>query len=287
MPDNLSASLIISAYKDARNLECILACLARQTRQGFEIIVSEDGCSGEIRATLQHASLESLFIQHLTQEDQGFRKNRALNRAVLAARTEHLIFIDGDCAPPNTFIQAHIESAEANAICAGRRVELGPGWSEKLRKEPALIDRLSTNYGYTLAGPSIWSDSSKNYESGFRSKLLQRLHPKKKLNLVGCNFSCNKAALERINGFDESYEAPGLGEDTDVQWRLEAQGYRMKNIKFLAPLFHLHHPRTYGYSRKNEQIFLSTRASGRSVCEKGLLDKRAKLITPVETRDSK
>jgi GT2 family glycosyltransferase len=96
------------------------------------------------------------------------------------------------------------------------------------------------------------------------------MHTRKKPDLVGCNFSCSKAALEEINGFDESYEAPGLGEDTDIQWRLEAKGYCLKSIKFLAPLFHLYHPRSYGYSAVNEQIFLANRASNRSVCENGL-----------------
>ena len=272
MHQSISSTLVVSVYKDARNLECILSCLARQTRKDFEVIVSEDGSSEDMAAALQQfQSHESpLSIQHLTQEDIGFRKNRALNQAIRAARSNHLIFIDGDCAPPNKFVEAHLESHEAKAICSGRRVELGLGWSERLRTDPSLIDRLSTNIGYLLSGPSIWLDRSKNYESGFRSNLLQRMHTRKKLDLVGCNFSCSKAALEEINGFDESYEAPGLGEDTDIQWRLEAKGYHLKSIKFLAPLFHLYHPRSYGYSAANEQIFLANRASNRSVCEHGL-----------------
>lgn len=264
------SSLIVSVYKDAKNLECILGCLTRQTTKDFEVIISEDGSSEEIKSALKCSAATALDLQHLTQEDLGFRKNKALNQAIRASRSNHLIFIDGDCVPPNAFIEAHFASREDRSISAGRRVELGPGWSERLRKDPRLIDRLSSNLGYIFAAPSLWLDHCKNYESGFRSSILQRLHPRGHLDLVGCNFSCSKSALEEINGFNEDYEAPGLGEDTDPQWRLEAHGYRMTNIKFLAPLFHLYHPRSYGYSARNEEIFLTNRKLGLSICEAGL-----------------
>jgi hypothetical protein len=42
----------------------------------------------------------------------------------------------------------------------------------------------------------------------------------KKAHLVGCNFSCFKSDLEKINGFDEDFSMPTTGEDTDIERRM-------------------------------------------------------------------
>jgi hypothetical protein len=58
----------------------------------------------------------------------------------------------------------------------------------------------------------------------------------------------------RINGFDERYEAPGIGEDTDIQFRLELQGVRVKSLNQMAVQYHLFHP-VQKRSEKNQKIF--------------------------------
>ena len=44
-----------------------------------------------------------------------------------------------------------------------------------------------------------------------------------------------------INGFDERYEAPSIGEDSDVQFRLELNGVKVKSLNFIAVQYHLNH----------------------------------------------
>jgi len=268
---SLEASLIISVYKSAQDLRCILYALSRQSFRNFEVIVSEDGESEEISKVLATQSyINESKVLHLTQTDSGFRKNRALNRAVSAAHSPYLIFIDGDCIPASRFVESHLRSASPKFLSAGRRVELGKKWSAAIRGNPKVLDSIDGNLRYLLAAPSLFLDNVKNYESGIRSSFLQQLSAKPYLNIVGCNFSCPRALIEKINGFDEAYNEPGIGEDTDIQWRLERVGVRARNVKFLVPLFHLYHPVAYDFSIRNQEIFYKRTASGNPVCERGI-----------------
>ena len=44
-----------------------------------------------------------------------------------------------------------------------------------------------------------------------------------------------------INGFDERYEAPSIGEDSDVEFRLELNGVKVKSLNHIAVQYHLYH----------------------------------------------
>ena len=44
-----------------------------------------------------------------------------------------------------------------------------------------------------------------------------------------------------INGFDERYEAPSIGEDSDVQYRLELNGVNIISVNHIAVQYHLYH----------------------------------------------
>ena len=113
-------------------------------------------------------------------------------------------------------------------------------------------------------------DRAKNIESGIYSQLLQLLTKNKEIRLLGCNFSCNKQDLLKINGFNEEYQAAGIGEDSDIDWRLTKSGVKIKNIKFSAIQYHLHHPRQYNPSKENEALFKRTKTLNQLVCKKGL-----------------
>ena len=53
--------------------------------------------------------------------------------------------------------------------------------------------------------------------------------------------SLHKKALLLINGFDERYIHPTVGEDDDIECRLKNAGFKVKNLKYLAIQYHLHH----------------------------------------------
>jgi glycosyltransferase involved in cell wall biosynthesis len=268
--DGLQASLVVSVYKDIAKLDCILRSLQHQTLRNFEVIVSEDGEDEALARFMSPWLAKNEAIQHLTQPDQGFRKNRALNRAISFARSDCLVFIDGDCVPHVRFMESHFLALARSPIAGGRRVELGPKFSQRLIHNPDLITSLSRFGGYMRAMPALLADQVKNPESGFYVSWIHRLVEERPLALVGCNFSSRRKTLEAINGFNEDYQAPGIGEDSDLEWRLERAGFAIQNIKFLAPLFHLYHPRGYGFSDRNQQIYDATKSADQWRAERGL-----------------
>jgi len=66
--------------------------------------------------------------------------------------------------------------------------------------------------------------------------------------LLGCNFSCWKKDLLKINGFDEDYLSPTVGEDTDLMWRFNHFNIRFKSVRYIANVFHLYHKRRWSES---------------------------------------
>lgn len=257
--DTPIASLIISVYKDAEKLSCILRALAFQTEKAFEVIVSEDGQSQEIAACIAKFRNFGLSIKHLTQEDLGFRKNKALNQAIKAARSDYLIFIDGDCVPHLRFVESHLANAGRKIICAGRRLELGRRFSHDLITQPRFVGRLSSPAGLLSLLWSLTRDGGKNPESGVYAPWVDRFTRSRHFNLLGCNFSCFRSALEEVNGFNQDFCNPGIGEDTDLEWRFLRAGYEIRSVKFSAPLFHLWHERLYAVSHENLRIHLESK----------------------------
>ncbi|MDR0370880.1 MAG: glycosyltransferase, partial [Prevotellaceae bacterium] len=86
------ASLIISIYDNIDFLRVILDSLKHQTEKNIEIIISEDARHEHVRHFIRQYPFENDH-QHITQEDRGWQKNKALNNAIRAAKSDWLIFI--------------------------------------------------------------------------------------------------------------------------------------------------------------------------------------------------
>ena len=127
----MKASLIISIYNNIPFLKVVLDSLVQQTYNKFEIIIAEDGEDAAVAEFIKHYPFVHQHV-HLTQKDEGWRKNQAMNMAIRAAKTDWLIFIDGDCVLHNRFIEMHMKYAAENIILAGKRVKLDQESSQLL-----------------------------------------------------------------------------------------------------------------------------------------------------------
>lgn len=237
-----SASLIISFYNKIEWLKFIITALERQTYKEFEIIIADDGSNENVVNELKNIISESnLNIKHIWHEDLGFRKNKILNKAVVLSESDFLIFIDGDCIPHKEFIKEHVDSKSKGICFTGRRVNLSEKITSNLTNEKIKNGWFENNF-YKLVLDGIFGNSI-DVEKGFyfRNKLLRKFFNKKKRGIVGCNFSLCKEDLLNINGFDERYEAPSIGEDSDVQFRLELNGVKIKSLNNIAVQYHLYH----------------------------------------------
>jgi len=231
-----SISIVISYYKALRDLKLILKALNQQSKSDFEVIISEDYNSENTKKFLNNNQLKYNFpiLHNYQSEDLGFRKNMMLNRAILSANAEMLVFIDGDCIPHKHFVKEYIKEKESDSILVGRRVMLGPKISANIQATESLK---------TLNIFSILTSDSTKIKDAIYSPYLPLTT--KIRGLVGCNWGINKNHLLAINGYDEDYITAGVGEDNDVEWRLELNGVTKKSMKNKAIVYHLHHERSY------------------------------------------
>ena len=263
------ASVIISVYKDTEALNDILYALDRQTEKDFEIIVTEDCESEEMKTFLADYEKRDNFY-HLTQPDDGWRKTLAVNRAIASARADYLMFLDGDCVPDKNFVANHLATAEHGKFLTGRRVYLGPVFSKFLRKVPVFIHFLENRLFFFLMLIPLHLDKVRSYEVGLSSRLMQKIRGKKPVGIMGCNFSCYKDDMLAINGYNE--DLPGVGsEDSDLQWRFEGLGMATKSVKFLVPVYHLYHKHIWPGVEDNVRIMNESRKLNAYVCKNGIV----------------
>ena len=274
----MRVSVIVAVYKDVEALALICDSLEKQTYRGFELVVAEDGASTEMQTFIADARENYSFeILHTTQEDSGVRKSKSQNNAIRASQGEYLIFIDGDCLLYSNFIENHLAIAEKKSIVTGRRVNLGPRYSQLLRERKITARWLERNFLRKYFDIKEDAKKERHSEEGFLIKpngLLHRLmqrYRKKEFPLLGCNMSFYKEAILEINGFDEALGNSAMASDTDLTWRFKGLGYSVKPARFLANEFHLYHKRSpHDYNREEDMAMLANQKAKLFRCREGV-----------------
>lgn len=239
------ATVIISFYNKSVWLELMLAALERQTLKAFEVIVADDGsCTEEVEQVKNMQASSTLVIQHLWHPDEGFRKTIMLNKAIVASRSDYLIFIDGDCIPHYRFVEDHLRLKKKNCVLAGRRVNMDEKISKTIITEKMKNGLLEHNFFLRLLWSSV-TGSSKDVEKGIHvnTTAINTFLGTYKKTILGCNFSISKNDLLELNGFDERFRYPGVGEDTEINFRINNKGMQVFQPKFALVQYHLWHPR--------------------------------------------
>ena len=272
----MKVSVIIAVYKDVEALELIIESLKNQTYKNFEVVIAEDGQDEKMQAFIE--SIKDLDIKHTTQEDIGIRKTRSLNNGIIASEGEFLIFIDGDCIPYSTFIESYVKISQDGFIISGRRVNLGPKYSKKLRNK--IISPLELEKTFLLRYIFISQDCKEGHsEDGFYfspdgwiyNKFIK--NRKASTSILGCNYACFKKDIIAINGYDEGYGETAIGDDTDLEWRFKALGCKIKSAKNVANVFHLYHSRSFRNridTNKYLEIFKENKLNNKFICTFGL-----------------
>ncbi|MBC7450261.1 MAG: glycosyltransferase [Cytophagales bacterium] len=260
----MNISVIIGFYKKLDFLELILQGLSAQTYTDFEVIVAEDNNDATtiafINAYQKKVSFPIILVQ---QEDKGFRKNRILNKAISVSSGNILVFFDGDCIPHRESLKEFASNTKDNIILSGRRVMLSQRISERILKRNS-IQRLNTL--------SVALSGSKHIEESIYLPFAW-IPKKKKRGLLGCNYSIQKKALVAINGFDEDYEKAGVGEDSDIEWRLLKLNYTIQPMKFKSIVYHIYHDSNYDESdvQFNTAMMIRKKEAGNTYCTNGLI----------------
>ncbi len=239
-------TVIVAAYNHFEWLRLVLEGLRNQTVKGFQIVIADDGSGCDTVRLIKDyiAAHPEMNIVHVWQEDDGWRKNLALNKAVSTATGDYICFLDADCIPAPRWAADHLALATPGTIIAGRRATLKPEWNSDMEALATLPPDWFTNLrnrfirNFTSFPPHCHPSRVIRLPIINGKGILQ----KQTGNLLGCNFGVYRRELLAVNGFDERYLGPGLGEDIDLAWRMRFNGAKIQKVSHQAITIHRNHP---------------------------------------------
>lgn len=242
----MRTEVIVSTFNNPRALRLCLASVARQDRRPDGIAIADDG-SGPETAAMVAAFAKAhpdLPVRHVWHEDQGFEKNAILNRAIATSAAEFLLFLDGDVLIRPDFVTRHLEIARPDRWSSGSLIRLDAAAT-------AAVDEPLVTSGEVFT--RAWLRAHRAIDR-FGTWLKTRPFPRPVMALLdtltpvqrawgGSNASAFRAALLKVNGFDEAMRYGG--EDKDLGVRLSNAGIRGQHTRYLASVIHLDHARGY------------------------------------------
>jgi glycosyltransferase involved in cell wall biosynthesis len=232
-------SVIVTTYNREDALEAVLSALSGQSDREFEVVVADDGSRPTTAALIERwKGRLGVPLSHAWQADRGFRAAEIRNRALLAARGDYCIFLDGDCIARADFVATHRRLAERGWFVTGNRVLLTRELTAAVLREGVL--------------PQTWNLAqwiNRRAQGGvnrlaavLRLPLgpLRKLRPGQWLGARSCNLAVWRSDLELVDGFDASFRGWGR-EDSDLLIRLLHSGVRRKDGRFATGVIHLWH----------------------------------------------
>lgn len=236
-------SIIFTTYNQPQWLEKVLWGYECQTHKNFEVVIADDGSTSETQAVINSfIENKNLRIKHVWHPDEGYQKCPILNKAILAAESDYLIFSDGDCIPRKDFIAVHVKHRQPGFFLSGGTLRLPMKTSHSItRKEIENQQAFKLNWLYAHGLPRNFK-STKLITSNWYTSLMNLLTPTK-ASWNGHNSSGWKNNIVAINGFNESMHYGG--QDRELGERLQNYGITSKQIRYSAVCIHLEHGRPY------------------------------------------
>lgn len=145
--------------------------------------------------------------------------------------------------------------------------------SDSLTKQYVSSDDFDSFYIKALGKSVGFSNPVSTAEEGIiiKSKLLRKTIEKRNLHIVGCNFSLPKELLLKINGFDETYIGAGIGEDSDIEYRLGLLNASFKSVRNLAVVFHMYHSKTKENETNYDYFHKTVKLKKEFWCKNGII----------------
>lgn len=239
----MKISVIITTYNAEAWLKKVLIGYSVQTEDDFEIVIADDGSSPKTKELLLDFNTKFKYpIVHVWQEDDGFQKSKILNKAILKAKSDYLLFTDGDCIPRADFVKTHLKHKEKGYFLSGGYFKLPLSVSELISE----LD-ISNQHCFRLKwlkknGFSLNFKSIKLTKNNLLAQFMNWITPTKR-SWNGHNSSGFKADILAVNGFNHDMKYGGL--DRELGERLFNNGLLSKQIRYAAICVHLDHARGY------------------------------------------
>jgi glycosyltransferase involved in cell wall biosynthesis len=260
----MKITAIILTYNRPDALELILKSIQNQCVLPDEVIIADDGSGKETRDVIDKYRQNSSFrLDHVWQEDQGFRIAAIRNKAILKSNGDYLVFSDGDLVFHPMFFKDYKQRIANKTALIGSRVFLTGDASRYLLKQGGSLIKV-----HFL---SKWIEM--NRMNAIRLTFLGRLfrslrHPGK---MRGGLLGVWKSDIVAVNGWDESFSGWGL-EDTELVTRLFYMGVSIRKLKFGGITYHLwHQVSDRDQVNENRDILENTVINRLTWCSNGLI----------------
>ncbi len=239
----MQQSVILSTYNQPEWLGKVLRGYLFQTFGDFEMIIADDGSNQRTMEVIEGFRRFAKFpVIHIWQEDEGFQKNRILNKAIAAAGSEYLVFSDGDCIPRKDFLAVHAARAARGRFLSGGYCKLPEALSRKLMADDIESGRAFDVRWLRAHGLQGLSRSFRIGAPRALGKVMDVVTPTK-ATWNGHNSSGWKRDIVAVNGFNEQMQYGG--EDREMGERLVNSGIQGRQIRNQAITLHLDHQRSY------------------------------------------
>lgn len=272
MTERYESSVIISTYNQPDWLEKCLWGFGYQSDRRFEIVIADDGSQPATRARAEAVCTElDLPLNYVWHADNGFQKCRILNKAILAARSDYLIFTDGDCIPKPDFIATHLSMRRPGHFLSGGYFKLPMSTSKRIDQDDVRSGRVFAQEwlrAHDVTAP--WNKLLKITATPRQAWWANRLTPATR-SWNGNNSSTWRDLAIQVGGYDERMGYGG--QDREFGERLMNTGIKPIMMRYSTGMLHLDHSRGYRNEegiRNNRAIRAETKAQRRTVTEFGL-----------------
>ena len=223
MADCSQLSVVIPTYRRERVLIETIEYLIDQRPPPDEILIVDQTPHHEPYTTQMLAGFASQGrIRWLRSSEPSIPQ--AMNRGLLEARNDVVLFVDDDVRPEANLISAHLAThrRQPNAVVAGRVIQ---PWQE-------AVD---------------FKHDPDNLFAGIRARLVDEF--------IGCNFSVRRSAALDVGGFDENFVKVAYRFEAEFSHRFSRAG----NPILFEPEACLHHLKSYeGGTRAHGQLLTTT-----------------------------
>lgn len=242
----MQVSLLFTTYNSPKWLQKVLWGVLEQQHTNFEVVIGDDGSSVGTAEVIENLRTEfdakAIPLKHVWQKDDGFRKCRILNKIILQAKSDYLVFTDGDCILRPDFLTTHVARAEPGYYLSGSYYKLPMSVSEAISREDIVSGRCFDRRWLRQHGLPADANRSKLNQSPVLASLLNKTTPTR-CRFKGANASAWKQDVVKAGGFDERMVWGGL--DRELGVRLQNAGVKPRHVRYDAICIHLDHSRGY------------------------------------------
>lgn len=261
MNGEFKVGLIINTWQQPDYLGRVLRALSAQVSPPEEVFLADDGLEDQTRTVFETWSRGQTFpTAHVWQKHEGFLRARILNQAIARARSDYLVFLDGDTVPHPRFVSDHRRLANKPVFVQGHRALLRQKASSWFCLGDFRADRRR----------AMWQGQLEGLKHAYRwPRPLAKVRTDLR-GVRGCNLGIWREHLLKVNGYNEAFVGWGR-EDSELAVRLLNIGLRRLDVRGWALCYHLWHPPAsrVGLS-ENDDLLAQAQRSGATRCELGL-----------------